>query len=109
MKKFLKYFPFILVFLLAFGMHVKLDSDEQFKPFLEPFGREQAIGEMKPNRAPQVLADGRVAWLLDNELVITTVDPVTQQVTKESRPLPNEDIYANTNFRIVGDDIIWLG
>jgi len=108
-KKFFKIFPFILMFLLIFGMQVQLDVSDRFQPFPEPYGREQLLGDMTPNRPAQALGDNRFAWLLEKELVIATIDPGTQAVNKETRPLPHEDIYASTNFRLVGDDIVWIG
>lgn len=109
MKKFFKIFPFILMFLLIFGMQVQLDVSDRFQPFPEPFGREQLLGDMTPNRPAQALGENRFAWLLEQELVIATIDPASQAVTKETRPLPDEDIYASTNFRLIGDDIVWIG
>ncbi|MGB8956118.1 MAG: hypothetical protein WCC10_12140, partial [Tumebacillaceae bacterium] len=109
MKRFLKFVPFLLMFVLTFGMQVYLDTENTYKPFLDPFGRETQAGTMTPNRPPQVLGDDRYAWLHGPNLVISTVKAESKQVTEENRPLPDQDIYSRTLFQLVGDDLFWIG
>ena len=108
-KSFLKFLPFLLMFVLTFGMQVYLDTENLYKPFLDPFGRETQAGTMSPNRPPQVLGDDRYAWLQGPNLVISTVQPDRKQVTEEKRPVPDQDIYSRTLFQLIGDDLFWVG
>jgi hypothetical protein len=109
MKKFLQVAPFFLVFLVVFALHVRLDVVNQHLPFLEPFGRESAVGVSSANRQPQVLGENRFAWLAKPDLVIGTIDPADQKSIEERRPAPAEDLFASTNFRLAGDEIFWIG
>lgn len=97
------------MFVLTFSMQVYLDTENTYKPFLDPFGRETQAGTMTPNRPPQVLGDDRYAWLYGQNLVISTVRPDSRQVTEEKRPLPDQDIYSRTLFQLNGDDLFWVG
>jgi hypothetical protein len=109
MKKFLKVFPFLLVFVCVFALQVKLDVDNRHRPFLEPFGRESQAGTTTANRQPQVLGDHTYAWLQSPNIIIATLDPAGQQIKKEERPAPADDLFASTLFRLEGDDLFWVG
>ncbi|TCP52435.1 hypothetical protein EV586_11034 [Tumebacillus sp. BK434] len=109
MKSFLRIFPYVLVFVLVFLLQVKLDADNRVLPFLEPYGRETAIGTATPNRPAQVLGENRYAWLSGQELVVAQIDPAKQKSELEKRPLPSSDIYTTTTFKISGSDLYWVG
>ena len=109
MKSFLKFLPFVLMFLLTFGMQVYLDTENTNKPFLDPYGRATQAGTMTPNRPPQVLGEDRYAWLQGTNLTLSTVKAEGKQVTEEKRPLPDQDIYSRTLFQLIGDEIVWIG
>ncbi|MGZ6525401.1 MAG: hypothetical protein ACXVDB_09905, partial [Tumebacillaceae bacterium] len=90
-------------------MQTKWATDNQVKPFLEPFGRESAAGHTSVNRPVQVLDQNHFVWLGDTDLKIATVDPATQKVTTESRQAPDDDLFSHTLYTMVGDDIFWIG
>ncbi|MGZ6550841.1 MAG: hypothetical protein ACXVDJ_11245, partial [Tumebacillaceae bacterium] len=109
MKSFYRILPFLLVFIAVFGLQTKWATDNQVKPFLEPFGRESAAGHTSVNRPVQVLDQTHFVWLGDTDLKIATVDPATQKVTTESRQAPDDDLFSHTLYTMVGDDIFWIG
>jgi hypothetical protein len=108
-KSFLRIFPYILVFVIVVAMQVKLDADNRVLPYLDPYGRESKISETSANRPPQVLGDNRYAWLSGQELIIAKVDPSGQKTDVEKRPVPSQDIYTTTTFRLSGLDLYWVG
>ncbi|MBL0388807.1 hypothetical protein JJB07_19580 [Tumebacillus sp. ITR2] len=109
MKKFLRILPFFLVFVVVYGLMTYWETTAQVKPFLEPFGRSAKVGTMTPNRPVEAIGDNRYAYLNEQNIVLATLDPATQQVQEEKRPLPNQDIYSYTNYKLLGDDLFWIG
>lgn len=109
MKSFLRIFPYVLVFVLVFLLQIKLDADNRVLPYLEPYGRETAIGTATPNRPVQVLGENRYAWLAGQEFVLAQIIPAKQKSELEKRPLPSPDIYTTTTFKLSGSDLYWVG
>ncbi|MFD2171465.1 hypothetical protein [Tumebacillus lipolyticus] len=109
MKSFLRIFPYILVFIVVLLLQVKLDADNRVLPYLEPYGRETVFSTTTPNRPVQVLGDNRYAWLSGTELVIGSLNPAKQTTELERRPLPAQDIYTTTTFKLSGSDLYWVG
>lgn len=109
MKKFLRILPFFLVFIVVFGVQTYWEAESETKPFLDPFGRAEQIGTMTPNRPVELTGDDKFAYLSENNLVVTTIDPTMQTSKQEQRPIPDQDIYSYTNYKLVGDDLFWVG
>ncbi|WP_152559299.1 hypothetical protein [Tumebacillus flagellatus] len=81
----------------------------QVKPFLDPFGRSAKVGTMTPNRPVELIGENKYAYLKDQNLVLATLDPATETVKEEQRPIPNQDMFAYTNYKLLGDDLFWVG
>lgn len=109
LKKFFKFFPFILTFVLLYLLQVKLDADNRHLPFLEPFGRTAEVGTTDLNREAQALGDGKYVWLQGPNLVFAELAPDGSKQTITTTPAPDTDIRTYTKFKVLGDDVFWIG
>ncbi|PWK12818.1 hypothetical protein [Tumebacillus permanentifrigoris] len=109
MKKFLRIFPFFLIFIVIFGLQTYWETTAKNQPFLDPYGRAVKVGTMTPNRPVEWIGEHRFAYLSEKSLVLATLDPATQSTTEEKRPIPADDIFAYTNYKLLGDDLFWIG
>ncbi|HEU4964599.1 MAG TPA: hypothetical protein VFV52_12205 [Bacilli bacterium] len=109
MKKFLKFFPFLLTFVLLYLLQVKLEADNRILPFTEPFGRTTEVGVTDLNREAQPIGDSRYVWLKGQSMVYATLDPKGEDNAFDKRPVPDADIRTYSKYRVIGDDVFWIG
>jgi len=109
MNKMLRILPFLLVLVIVFGLQVKWDVENKHLPFLDPFGRESSVGTTTVNRPVHVQGTDQYLWLQGPDLVVAQIDPRTGAVTETKRPVPDMDIYTLTTFKMVGEQIFWIG